>query len=246
MAPPALALGGQYRGWGLISNKSKGEAMPGLPARVSDYISTLILGQGRYAGQPFPLHTWERKFIRGAFSQPDDAALSLARGGGKTTFTAGLACAAVDVGGPLVEPMGECLVIASSFDQGLICFRHMQQFLRPTFERYGEGKGGRFRVQDSANRATITDGKRAHWCASSALIRADCMARRPGCWCMMRSHSGRLNVSARCWQRSKLAGGKSLAQERSGSARGRTLPTIPLRKPYKAAWAFPDLRSDKR
>lgn len=131
--------------------------MPGLPGRVSDYISSLILGQGRYAGQPFPLHNWQRKFVRGAFSQPDDAALSLARGGGKTTFIAGLACAAVDVGGPLVEPMGECLVIASSFDQGLICFRHMQQFLRPTFEKYGEGKGGRFRVQDSANRATITD-----------------------------------------------------------------------------------------
>lgn len=105
-----------------------------LPDRLEAYIGGLIIGQGRYAGEPFPLQTWQKKFIKGAFSQAGDAGISLARGGGKTTFIAGIACAAVDVDGPLVEPMGECLVIASSFDQGLICFR----------------------VQDSANRATIT------------------------------------------------------------------------------------------
>ena len=81
----------------------------------------------------------------------------MGRGGGKSTFTAAIACAAVDVDGPLVEPMAECLVVASSFDQGLVNFRHMLHFLQPTFERYGTGPRGRFRIQDSANRATITD-----------------------------------------------------------------------------------------
>lgn len=77
---------------------------------IADYIQGLTIGQGRYAGQPFKLLGWQRRFLRGAFNQPDDAALSMGRGGGKSTFTAAIACAAVDVGGPLVEPMGECLV----------------------------------------------------------------------------------------------------------------------------------------
>ena len=75
----------------------------------------------------------------------------MGRGNGKTTFAAGISCAAVDVDGPLVEPMAECLLVASSFDQGLIAFRHMLHFLQPSFEKHGVGPGGRFRIQDSAN-----------------------------------------------------------------------------------------------
>ena len=130
-----------------------------LAADILRHIEGLAIAQGRYAGQPFPLHPWERQFIRGAFAQPDDAAMSLGRGNGKTTLTAAIASAAVDVDGPLVEPMAECLVVASSFDQGAnSCFRHLLAFMQPSFERHGmNGRGARFRVQDSANRATITD-----------------------------------------------------------------------------------------
>ena len=99
-----------------------------LSKRVANYIQNLVIGQGRFAGELFALQTWQRRFLKGAFSQPDDAALSMGRGGGKTTFTAAIACATVDVDAPLVEPMAECLVVASSFDQGLICFRHMLNF----------------------------------------------------------------------------------------------------------------------
>lgn len=120
---------------------------------IAAYIGGLTIGQGRYAGQPFKLLGWQRRFLSGAFGQPDDAAQSQARGGGKTTFCSAIACATLDVDGPLVEPMAECLLVASSFDQGLIAFRHMLQFLRPSMEAYPK----RFRVQDSANRATITD-----------------------------------------------------------------------------------------
>ena len=124
---------------------------------IADYIQGLTIGQGRYAGERFKLLGWQRRFLSGAFRQPDDAALSMGRGGGKSTFTAAIACAAVDVDGPLVEPMAECLVVASSFDQGLLNFRHMLNFLTPSFEKHGTGPRGRFRIQDSANRATITD-----------------------------------------------------------------------------------------
>ena len=126
-----------------------------LSAQVGRYIGGLVVGQGRHAGQPLRLLGWQRRFLAGAFGQDGDAALSMGRGNGKTTFTAAIACAAVDVGGPLVEPMAETLLVASSFDQGLIAFRHILHFLAPTLERYGR----RFRIQDSANRATIQDRK---------------------------------------------------------------------------------------
>ena len=124
---------------------------------VGNYIEHLTLGQGCYAGERFKLLGSQKRFLAGAFGQPGDAALTMGRAGGKSTFCSAIACAAVDVNGPLVEPMAECLVVASSFDQGLLNFRHMLNFLTPSFERYGTGSRGRFRIQDSANRATITD-----------------------------------------------------------------------------------------
>ena len=128
-----------------------------LARAITDYIGGLTIGQGRHAGERFKLLGWQRRFLSGAFGQPGDGAISMGRGGGKSTFAAAIACSTVDVGGPLVEPMAECLVVASSFDQGLLNFRHMLHFLAPSFERYGVGPGERFRIQDSANRATITD-----------------------------------------------------------------------------------------
>ncbi|MXX24362.1 MAG: hypothetical protein F4Z82_02860 [Caldilineaceae bacterium SB0668_bin_21] len=124
---------------------------------MAGYIGGLTIGQGRYYGQPFPLLHWQRRLLR-CFDAPGDAAVSLGRGGGKSTFIAGIAAAAVDVGGPLVEPGAQTVVVASSFDQGKeAIFDTMMWFLRPTLERYGRGTRGRFRVQDSANRAVIED-----------------------------------------------------------------------------------------
>ena len=145
------------------------------------YIEGLVIPQGRFMGQPFKLFPWQRRFLRGAFGQPGDAALSLGRGGGKTTFIAALAAATVD--GPLAEPNAESLIIASAFDQGLICWRHVLRLLKPVMDRDGVGVHKRFRVQDSANRATLTDNwtgamlkvmgsdpKRLHGAAPKILI----------------------------------------------------------------------------
>ena len=126
---------------------------PQLWRRLASYVETLTIGQGRRAGQSFELYPWQRRFLRGAFSQDDDAALSIARGAGKTTFCAAICCAAVDVGGPLVEPMGETILVASSFEQALICFRHIRHFLQPTLDKFPR----RYSVQDSVNRARILD-----------------------------------------------------------------------------------------
>ena len=158
MAPPGV-FGGALLGRGVhLQHTLEGrDGKMRLSVQVGKYIEGLEVGQGRHAGEGVRLLGWERRFLAGAFGQDGDAALSMGRGNGKTTFTAAIACAAVDVDGPLVEPMGECLLVASSFDQGMIAFRHMLNFLEPSFERHGVGPGGRFRVQDSANRATIQD-----------------------------------------------------------------------------------------
>ena len=124
---------------------------------VADYIGGLVVGQGRYFGQPFPLIGWQRRFLR-CFDRPGDAAVSLGRGGGKSTLIAAIGAAAVDVDGPLVEPGAQTVIVASSFDQGKeAIYDAALWFLGPSLAKYGRGPKGRFRVQDSANRAVIQD-----------------------------------------------------------------------------------------
>ena len=112
------------------------------------YIGGLQIPQGRFMGQPFALFPWQRRFLRGAFAQPDDAALTVSRGAGKTTFIAAIAAACVD--GPLAEPNAESLIIASSFDQGLICWRHVLRLLATGPGPRRRGRQGAF--QDSGFR----------------------------------------------------------------------------------------------
>ena len=121
---------------------------------LTDYIQRLTIGQGSHAGEPFKLLGWQRRFIRGAFA-PDvqTAALSIARANGKSVLVAAIGAGAVDIGAPLVEPMGECVIVASSFNQGQVIFRHLKHFLNPTLAAHK----GRFRVSDSMNAASIHD-----------------------------------------------------------------------------------------
>ena len=123
-----------------------------IASQLIRYCERLIIGQGRLAGQRMKLFGWQKRFIRGAFGIDGDAGLTLARGGGKTTFTAALAAATLD--GPLLEPMAETVIVASSFEQGLIAFRHIQHFMGDQL-----ADKARWRIQDSANRASIENRK---------------------------------------------------------------------------------------
>ena len=120
--------------------------------RTRRYVRGLVIGQGRHAGEPFEVLRWQGRFLRGAL-EPGvaESALSLGRGGGKSTYTAALACAALD--GPLAEPAGEVLVVASSHEQGQIVFRHCLRFLAPKIE------AGAFRVADTVNTSRLTSRK---------------------------------------------------------------------------------------
>ena len=113
------------------------------------YLGSLQVTQGRLAGGPFQVLHWEKQFCRGAFKPGvQTAALSVARGNGKSTLVAGIACAALN--GPLAVPRGETLIVASSFGQARIAFEHVLAFL-------GEGVKNKkvWRLWDSAQVARI-------------------------------------------------------------------------------------------
>ena len=61
--------------------------------QLESYLRGLTITQGRLAGEPFKVLPWERRFIAGAFADGvGTAALSVARGNGKTALVAGIAC----------------------------------------------------------------------------------------------------------------------------------------------------------
>ena len=126
-----------------------------LAKKVLDYLAGLTVTQGRLAGELLPVMGWQRRFVLGTF-QPDviESALTVGRGNGKTTLTAGIATAALD--GPLAVDRGEVVIVASSFEQARIGFGHVLAFLRA---KYGDALEDRrlWRVQDSANKAQITN-----------------------------------------------------------------------------------------
>ena len=123
-----------------------------LPARIVEYLSGLTLAGGDHDGEPFTVLPWERRFIRGAFGRPGHAALSVARGNGKSALVAGIAAAVVDPDGPLHGRRRECVCVASSFDQSRVIFEDVLAFLRARFDVDDRRT---WRIQDSANRATV-------------------------------------------------------------------------------------------
>ena len=117
--------------------------------QLTDYLARLTITQGRHAGKPFAVLPWQRRFVRGAFAPgASTAALSVARGNGKTTLVAGIACAALD--GPLMQPRGEVVVVAASFAQGRVAFDHARAFMA---DKLRDKKA--WRIQDTAQVASI-------------------------------------------------------------------------------------------
>ena len=122
-----------------------------LHSRLVRYLAGLTVSQGRRAGEPFTVLPWQRRFIRGAFcAGVQSAALTVARGNGKTALLSGIAAATLD--GPLAVPRGETVIVASSFEQARIAFEHVAAFMG---ERLTDKD--RWRVWDTAQQARIED-----------------------------------------------------------------------------------------
>ena len=149
------------------------------------YISGLAVTQGRLTGHPFHVLPWQRRFVRGAFAPGiQSAALSVARGNGKTALLSGIACATLD--GPLTVPRGETVIVASSFEQARIAFEHVVAFMGDKL-----ADKGRWKCWDTAQQARVecrrtgarvrcigSDPRRAHGLAPT-LVLADEPAQWP-------------------------------------------------------------------
>ena len=91
--------------------------------------------------------------MRGAFCNgTQSAALSVARGNGKTSLLSAIACAYLD--GPLAVQRGEVVIVASSFLQARLSFEHVLAFLGDKL-----GDRDRWRTWDTAQTALIEDRK---------------------------------------------------------------------------------------
>ena len=152
---------------------------------IDEYLSDLTITQGRRAGEPFVVLPWQRRFLRGAFA-PDagTAALSVARGNGKTALLSAVACATLD--GPLAVPRSETLIVASSFMQATIAFEHVMAFMADKLKdraRWRVWQSGQLaKIQCKLTGSTVrclgSDPRRAHGLAPS-LVLADEPAQWP-------------------------------------------------------------------
>ena len=144
--PPVYGTDANPRGgrrplWG-VPNSMKG---------LIRYLSGLRVTQGRRAGEHFAVLPWQRRFVRHAFAPGvQSAALSVARGNGKTALLSGIAAATLD--GPLAVRRGETVIVASSFEQARIAFEHVVAFMGAELE-----DKGRWRVWDTAQQARVED-----------------------------------------------------------------------------------------
>ena len=144
---------------------------------LESYLAGLTVPQGRRAGEALAVLPWQARFVAGAFAPGrTTAALSVARGNGKTVLVAGIACAALD--GPLAVPRGETVIVASSFAQACIAFDHVVAFMGDTLrdrKRYRFWQTGQLaKIEDKATGASVralgSDPKRAHGLAPSLLL----------------------------------------------------------------------------
>ncbi len=147
---------------------------------VLDYLSTLKVTEGPLAGQTLSVLDWEETFIRNALApEVHSAALTVARGAGKTSVVSAMACAFLE--GPLRVQRGSMVVVASSFSQARIVFDHVLATLGLSTMTPQDRKV--WRIQDSANSALIehresgaklkcigSDPKRAHGLAPSIIM----------------------------------------------------------------------------
>lgn len=143
--------------------------MASLGNRLIAYIGSLELVGGDHDGAPFEVLSWERRFLRGAFSRDGDCALTVGRGNGKSALVGAIASAVVDPDGPLHGRRREVVVVAASFEQSRIIFEDSVAFLASKFNL---GDRRTWRKLDTSNRASLEHRP------SGAKIR--CVGSNPG------------------------------------------------------------------
>ena len=169
---PAPHAGGVNAGGGVEKVLESNPA-----SAVCEWLASLRVSQGPEAGKRFTVLDWQRDFLEAALA-PDvqQAALSVARGNGKTTLVAALASAFIV--GPLRQPRAEAPVVAASYAQARIAFEHVRAFSEELFVPRAQ-----WRVTDSLHwsliehrptrarlRVMSSNPKRAHGLAPALVI----------------------------------------------------------------------------
>lgn len=150
--------------------------------RVIAFLETLPIVAGLKAGETLELIEFQRQFVRGVYGPRDDAgerlvrlaALSVARGNGKSALLAGLSLA--HLLGPCVEPYGECYAAALDREQAGVLYRMVRAYIEAT-----PWMAARVNVKDwhkeiideesqSIWRALTSDARKAHGLAPSFWI----------------------------------------------------------------------------
>lgn len=156
----------------------------GMPAadRVLAFLQSLPIVSGLRAGENLELIEFQERFVRGVYG-PEDAAgnrlvrlaaLSVARGNGKSALLAGLSLA--HLVGPMLEPYGECYAAALDREQAGVLYRMTRAYIEAT-----PWIAARVNIRDwhkeitdeqsqSIWRALTSDARKAHGLAPSFWI----------------------------------------------------------------------------
>ena len=151
-----------------------------------------VVSEGPLEGENFQVIEWQRDCLASVLFYRETLA-SMGRGNGKTTFFACLACEWLD--GCLTWPRAKIVLVASSLNQGRVCFDHIKYFMgedRLTFEKYTPKPSEhntnpqsvrRWRMSDNAHQCRIedkktgvvltivgSDSKRAHGLAPTVVL----------------------------------------------------------------------------
>ena len=148
-----------------------------LAHELIDYLANLTVTQGRLTGTLFRVQAWQQRFILGGFLDgTTSAAISVARGNGKTSLLSGIAAATLN--GPLAVPRGETVLVASSFEQARIAFEHVLAFMgdelkdRERWRVWDTGQQARIENRETLTRVRClgSDPRRAHGLAPVLVL----------------------------------------------------------------------------
>ena len=115
------------------------------------WISRLTITQGQGAGSPIQILDWQRDFMERLLrAKTTEIGISMARGGGKTTWLAMVAAAYFI--GPLRQPRGHVFIVASTIQQAMISLEHLIETLGL------RDRAHRFRSSFSSHLTGVKDG----------------------------------------------------------------------------------------
>lgn len=150
--------------------------------RVISFLESLPVVSGLKAGERLELLPFQREFVQGVYGNVDDlgrrrvrlAALSVARGNGKSALLAGLSLA--HLVGPMGEPYAECYAAALDREQAGVLYRMTRAYIEatPWIAARVNIRDWHKQVEDEQTRsiwtALTSDARKAHGLAPSFWI----------------------------------------------------------------------------